>query len=453
MKLIYLFYNAKKNPAGFDLIKSLQSIGLPEKEIKLLAYQTGFMKRRPKKIDALCFLANICSVALQFLPSYNNLASQFHIAFHVHASKQAFWKRVNTQCVRFFQAILEKLILLKYDNEELSIYRKSCVYSRVLVQDSTIIKLPTRLYAKFSGVKNAHYAVCNARVQGVYDLISGCFVSFSIDPYSKNDLASAPEMQLQDGDLVLRDRGYYTKNEMQRHLDNGADCIYRYKHKTLLLDPTSGIAINLFKELEKKEKLDMEVLLNNKEKTKVRLVAMPVPEDVANKRRRKAIKESCSKGKLSQEVLKLMSWTIFLTTIPIIKADFDELAAIYRMRWRIEILFKIWKSHMNFAQVHNVSENQLNIIMLSRLILIVICMNFVYYPFYFKVRQRFRKHLSMTKLVNYLMLNQNILKEIVIATRKSEYEDAILSTLMRYCTYDTRKRLNHCQLLELALLS
>lgn len=411
------------------------------------------MKRSAKKIDAPNFLANVCSVAQQYLPSYNNLASRFHVSFCLNASKQAFWKRVNNSSVMFFQAILEKLILLKFNNEELSIYRKASVYKRVLIQDSTIIRLPTRLYAKFSGVKNAHSIVCNARIQGVYDLVSGCFVSFSIDPYSKNDRAVASEIELQEGDLVLRDRGYYTNDEIQRHLEHGADCIYRYKHKTLLFDTISGKAIGLLNKLEKNKKLDMEVTLNNQDNTKVRIVAVPVSEEVANKRRMKAKKESCSKGKLSQEVLKLMSWTIFITTIPAAKASFDDLMAIYRLRWRIEILFKVWKSHMNFAQVHNVSENQLNVILLSRFIMIVVCVNFVYYSCYFKICKQFGKHLSITKLVNYLMLNQEMLNQIISMTTKAKSEKSLQLALVRYCTYDTRKRLNHCQLFELALLS
>jgi hypothetical protein len=38
-------------------------------------------------------------------------------------------------------------------------------------------------------------------------LLDRRLIGFSIDPYSKNDLAAAPELPLQQGDLVLRDRG------------------------------------------------------------------------------------------------------------------------------------------------------------------------------------------------------------------------------------------------------
>jgi len=102
-------------------------------------------------------------------------------------------------------------------------------YRRVLVQDSTIVKLPTWLFPRFSGVSNQTSSVCNARIQAVFDLISARLLDFSIDSYTRNDIAAAPDLGLREGDLVLRDRGYLSAAEIQRHLEAGADFIYRHK--------------------------------------------------------------------------------------------------------------------------------------------------------------------------------------------------------------------------------
>ncbi len=83
-------------------------------------------------------------------------------------------------------------------------------FKRILIQDITVIRLPFRHFENFSGVKNAHSAVCNARIQGIYDLISKQFIQFSIDPYSKNDLSAASDISVEPGDLLLRDRGYFS---------------------------------------------------------------------------------------------------------------------------------------------------------------------------------------------------------------------------------------------------
>jgi hypothetical protein len=69
-------------------------------------------------------------------------------------------------------------------------------FRRVLVQDSTIVKLPTWLFPKFSGVSNQTSSVCNARIQAVFDLISARLLAFSIDPYTRNDISAAPELGL-----------------------------------------------------------------------------------------------------------------------------------------------------------------------------------------------------------------------------------------------------------------
>ena len=141
---------------------------------------------------------------------------------------------------------------------------------------------------------NQSTKLCNARIQGVYDILNEQFISFSIDKYSKNDLKAAPELTLEQGDLSLRDRGYLINDEIQRHINAGADCIYRYKNKMCLLDTVTEKPLNLLAMLKNKSFLDLKVKLNNKDKTVVRLVAIPVTEEIANKRRMKAKKEKNS---------------------------------------------------------------------------------------------------------------------------------------------------------------
>jgi len=91
--------------------------------------------------------------------------------------------------------------------------------------------------------------------------------------------------------LVLRDRGYLILDEIQRHINNEAHCIFRYKHGMTLLDTISEESIDILAKLEKENNLDIEVMLNNKDKTIVRLIAAPVDEEIANIRRMKAKKE------------------------------------------------------------------------------------------------------------------------------------------------------------------
>jgi hypothetical protein len=301
-----------------------------------------------------------------------------------------------------------------------------------------VIRLPGRLYEEFSGVSNGHSAVCNARLQVIYDLLAGEFVSFSIDPYSKNDSSSAPETELCENDLVLRDRGYLSADEFRRHLDAGADCIYRHKHNTIYTDPQTGCPIDLITELRQHGKLDREVRFSNPAGTVCRLVAAPVNEQTANQRRRKLKKEKSYTP--SKELLELASWTIFITTIKQEQAAFEELLDLYGLRWRIEIIFKAWKSNMNFAQIHNVSKRQLLVLLAARLTMVVAVTHFLYRPLCPILQKYFRREMSLMKTTRYFVQNPERIGKAIKALAQGKMDADVFRALAQYCTYDKRKR-------------
>ena len=77
-----------------------------------------------------------------------------------------------------------------------------------------------------------------------------------------------------------------------------------------------------------------------------RLIAIPVPEEVAIKRqcaqRRKAQKHS---RKVNPRLLELAQWTLLLTNIPKEELSIAEALVLLRLRWQIELLFKLWKQY------------------------------------------------------------------------------------------------------------
>ncbi|MDP3358337.1 MAG: transposase [Lutibacter sp.] len=234
------------------------------------------------------FLSAVCTESAIGISSYNNIAAHIGADSGSCVSRQALWKKATTPCEDFFKKILALVITGKINTVFVETLKTQSKYKRILVQDSTIIRLPAALFSEFSGVANGQTKVCNAHVQCVYDLLSEQFVSFSIDPYSINDLTAAPEIILEANDLVLRDRGYLILDEIQRHLDNNAHCIYRYKFNMVLKDQLTEEQIDLFSILKKEKSLDIKIMLNNKAKTIVRLLAYPVSKEVADKRRMKA---------------------------------------------------------------------------------------------------------------------------------------------------------------------
>ena len=435
-----------------DFLQALSDIGLTPTEIDLLSREVEFTQRRGGKLDVGSFLAVLFRESVSCAPSFNDLALKLDSEAKIFISKQAIAQRVDTSCLNLLKAILAKVLLGKFAQNKKHIYHSCSTFKRILVQDSTILRLPQRLFDKFSGVRNAHTAVCNARIQAVYDLIAEEFTYFSIDTYSKNDIKSAPDLDILKGDFTLRDRGYISYSEMERHLKAGAHTIYRHKQGITYLDPDTEEEIDLLETLQKNSHIDMEVLLNNDSKTRIRLVAAPVSEEVANIRRMKLKKESSTRSP-SAKLLQLMSWSIFITTVLDTDITFKKIFGMYELRWRIETIFKSWKSYLNFSKLHNVSEIQLRVIITARLTAIAIIHRFIYAPASQRILQYYGRRLSLIKLTHYLTENKNKTAEIICILMKTTGTQPVLNSLARYCTYDKRKRLNFAEKMAAAFES
>lgn len=418
----------------------LIEFGIDDRFLSEVAFETALIMRQ-RLVRPADILYAYCFETINGTASYNDIAASIDANGGESVSKQAIWKKATTSCIEFFKKILEKCISSKIDKNQILDFNKLIKYKRLLVQDSTIVRLPSRLFEIFSGVANGHATVCNARIQGVYDLIAEEFISFSIDSYSKNDLKATSDLKIQKDDLCIRDRGYLTTKEIQRHVDNQADCIFRYKYNMSLWDPVSHDEIKILDLLKKNNSLDIMVHLVDKSNTPIRIIARPISEELADSRRRKAKLEN--KSSPSKEYLELLSWSIYVTTIPKEDADYDTIFKIYSLRWRIEIIFKNWKSNMAFDKIHNVSKIQLEILMRARFIMIIVCSQLIYTCARTIIKKHFKRNLSMLKLTKYLCRHPNKIKPLIkVLENYIEKPGKIIKSISRYCTYDVRKRTN-----------
>ncbi len=245
-------------------------------------------------------------------------------------------------------------------------------FAHVWVHDSTSQTLPKHLAELFPGAGNQHgqdYATL--KIQWICDIKNGVVGHVSLSGYTRNDQAAAPDILevARPGDLVLRDSGYFTTAVLAQFVSAGISFLSRYRHGVNPYDPKTGQPLNLKALLKNSGSLDMDVLLGP-ERAAVRLVALPVPEEVANQRRHKA-KVSAQKRHRSPpgaEHLFLMGWNIFVTNVPAATWPPKVLAAIYRLRWRIEISFKTWKSHLGLPHLNCRTPVLLELSVLTKLL-------------------------------------------------------------------------------------
>lgn len=420
-------------------------MGFSADVLNTIAKDNNF-KKRNRILDAFDFLFVLLVNASKEIVSYNTMASTLALQKDKAVSKQALHQAMNNLFfLNFINQIFDQLLTTKLG---IASIRSQFGFQRIIIQDSTIIKLPNRLASIYSGVKNGSAQVVNARLQYAFDTLRNYSVFFALNSYKTNDVKAASALPVEKGDLIIRDRGYFSLTEIKRILNNTADFIYRYKHGIIYYDAETNVRLNLMEILHLHKITDIKVRVDSIHGPVIRLLAAPVTEEMANQRRAKLKKEA--KCFPSKEVLALLSWSIFLTSVEKEKADFKKIFELYKLRWSIEIIFKAMKSHLKLDKIHNVSTNQLKFIIIAKMILFLLTFHFVFNWFGKKVTKNFKKELSLLKLCRYLKDNMNVLAELIKETcrNKLEKENPATKALIKYCTYDTRNRQNYNQKLS-----
>ena len=202
--------------------------------------------------------------------------------------------------------------------------------------------------------------------------------------------------------------------------------------------------------LEKTPLLDTWLYLGKQARVPVRLVAIPVPDKVANERRRKLLKNKNRDRRLNpgKEQLALCGWEIFVTNVTEIVWTIQDVSNAYGLRWRIEIIFKAWKSHFNITEFTDGSKDYVQILIYARLIFITLFqVTFV----------RFDKwvdhnapgtHLSLLKFVPFFAL-------LLIMAFGSAIVNShmLMNQILKHCVYEPRTKRITYGYLKQSLLS
>lgn len=222
-------------------------------------------------------------------------------------------------------------------------------FSGVFVVDSTVIMLPDALQEQWRGNGGSTSAGTSAalKVQVLWNLTCGSLQHISLQSGRANDNGSAvQDVSLPAGALRIADLGYFSLPQIANVSANHSFVLSRLNTQVALFDP-QGERLDLLEMLEQAgTTLDRPVLLGAKERLQARLLAVQVPQEVADQRRRRLRREFRDKGKTpSARLLALAAWTLMVTTVPVEHLSITEALVLLRARWQIELLFKLWKSH------------------------------------------------------------------------------------------------------------
>jgi hypothetical protein len=158
------------------------------------------------------------------------------------------------------------------------------------------------------------------------------------------------QIEMPKGALRLADLGYFGLAKFARMSKSEVYFLSRVQpHVGMLDDKGKHWQVVEFLQRQKSDRVDMEILLGTTDRLKCRLLAVKVPPEVANKRRRRLYKlrekDRRNGATPSQKQLAFADWTVFITNVPAESMSLEEALIIARVRWQIELLFKLWKSH------------------------------------------------------------------------------------------------------------
>lgn len=254
-------------------------------------------------------------------------------------TRQSFHERLQDKAVKFLQKILTSLLV------ERDFHRVGTMnFLRVLVQDSTQVWMNRKNSRHYRGSSNNNGETAGAKLDLIMDLVSGQFIDYREAEARTQDRSFGPNLldEVREGDLVIRDLGYFDVSAFQRIEELGASWISRL-HGSVDVLLESGQQIETLLEATDGNVIDLEVQVCAA-RHRTRLIAIRLPEEIANRRRQQK-KEKRRKNKTSprKQTLIREGWNLYLTNLSELQCPPKELVRAYEQRWQIEIQFRALK--------------------------------------------------------------------------------------------------------------
>ena len=437
---------------------TIRSVALPQKKIvnkvtfkisedQIIKYckSSKFIKRQ-RKITVGNLVLGLIKCYKQSAFSYRLWALQISILLADTVSKQAISKRLNSEAKGCFSSVLQSILSERLFGDDGAIIESN--FNRILVRDSTCIKLSKALSDFFPGAHSKNGASATLRIQHQMDLKKEESTYFKLSHFRDNDQANSMELldDLQANDLVLEDLGYFKLDKFAQIALAKAFFISRFKYKVSTFD-LEGHRFDLMEYLkdlrDEIDQVDIDILIGQKIKFPVRLVALSLPKEKADERKRKAKKNRDQRSNHSKNYFCFLEWTILITNIPKPTFEAKVLWKIYGLRWRIEILFKCWKQRFNLSSILGQKKIRnpicIYVLVYGFLIYLTACIlpSFnAWAKLMYKERQKF---LSLYKFID-LIITPGICQTLFDLTEV----DYTLAFLEKFACYDQRKnRQNH----------
>lgn len=425
---------------------------LATKTINKIATICGYIQRKTGKITPKSLIIGFMIMVSKKCNTYTDWAMEIGNLEGQTISKQALHERMSPQTESFVKGMVEKII--SKQTPQMPMQKIKGVlkhFKNVMIDDSTTIALPDILAEEFPGNVVRGEKKAQAKIHALYNLTGNNFIFLNVHSFRNNDqsLSSHILPYLQKGDLCLRDLGFTILEVISKFIDKGIYFIARKGYISKVFDVETGSELNLLKELRKKKIMDKEVMLGVQKQLKVRLIALPISPEQAAERRRKAIADRDKRHRHTSQYYELLGYSIYITNILPKHCSPQEIFQLYRLRWRIEIIFKSWKSCFSLEKlIHRQCKNAIRVNCIIYLMLLYIYLFQVVWwrQCEMKIEKKSAQIalLSILKMANFY--NKHFIE--IILTNTSEQ---IIKQIQTHCVYEKRKDRDNAKIFQIRL--
>lgn len=367
-----------------------------------VARETEFVQRK-SKMGGAAFAQTLTFGWLENPQATLEELCQTAAALDVTITPQGLDQRFSASAAQCLQKVLEAAVdeVIASEPVAIPILQR---FNGVYLDDSSTVTLPDELAEVWQGCGGSTEKGISAalklqvRLDYAQGTLRGPFLQHGKTQDRKSPLQQMP---VAARSLRIADLGYWSLAVLERIADQGGYWLSRVQVQTAIYDPHGKKwgPVELLRTMTHTE-LDMPVKLGVQRRLPARLLAVRLPQEVAEKRRRRLREEARSRGQtVSKRRLALADWNTFVTNVPVELLSLHEALVLARTRWQIELIFKLWKSHGEIDEWRSRKPwrilcevySKLTAMVVQHWILLICCWR---YPdrSLFKAAQTIRKH-------------------------------------------------------------
>lgn len=390
------------------------------------------MQRKSKKISAYHFVVGFMISCCNGNNTFSEWAFQISLLCGKSLSKQGVFERLHASATAFAKQLLEQALLQQSGKGFTSSLFKA--FGKVVLQDSTNLRLPQILSALFPGNHSRGEQKAVARIQSILDLKAMRFITFSLGAFTQNDQSDSGGIValVKKGDLVIRDLGYFSLAVFEKLIRANVHLLSRLRYGVTIRDK-QGKPILLKDLLRKKHGVDRWVFIGSEKKVWVRLVMIPVPAAQAAGKIRKAKQDRDARLNHSKEYYQWLRFNVYITTVDRDVWTAQQVYKAYRVRWQIEIIFKSWKTGFNLQHILHegcTNEHRVRVTIFLMLLFMCLFMQKIYARYKNVIESKANNKISLLKLSIFV---GNNIKEIIAMP-----DEFLKEIIILHCCYDKR---------------